>query len=456
MSGRGRGISNAPAWMTRAGGGDNSLGNNGIVDGGDPPNGLPPPPMGMNHNQQQQQERDAFGRVPRGGHPGQQGPPHHQQQQQQFMNNNNDRRHGSMDDRRGGRGSFNNNDGDRWEGRGAPPGGGGRRGDNRGGRDNRDNRHRGGDNRGGDGGGGNRGGDNNNRRGPGGGGRNDNINSSSSREQLNLITFRSYEEEQDWVDERRRKRKARPSKFDVEPTPQQLAADAAVKAISANPAATDFAGIPKTRDFSAVPQQTRHARRLYIGHLPPNVDEQELHVFFRGAIEQALSGNNNNNSQVDPILSVYINHERRFCFLEFREVAMATVCMALDGINISGKGKVKVKRPNDYNPTMAPPVHPSSLPVLDVSKLGIISCNVADGPNKLFIGGKNIVVAWRVVLFIPNSNEVFLFVLLFPLSLSLTYNIDVYDFLRTNVTILYYTILYCCRSSLSLSRKSSS
>ena len=461
MSGRGRGISNAPAWMTRAGGGDNSLGNNGIVDGGDdPPNGLPPPPMGMNHNQQQQQqERDAFGRVPRGGHPGQQGPPHHHQQQQQqqpFMNNNNDRRHGSMDDRRGGRGSFNNNDGDRWEGRGAPPGGGGRRGDNRGGRDNRDNRHRGGDNRGGDGGGGNRGGDNNNRRGPGGGGRNDNINSSSSREQLNLITFRSYEEEQDWVDERRRKRKARPSKFDVEPTPQQLAADAAVKAISANPAATDFAGIPKTRDFSAVPQQTRHARRLYIGHLPPNVDEQELHVFFRGAIEQALSGNNNNNSQVDPILSVYINHERRFCFLEFREVAMATVCMALDGINISGKGKVKVKRPNDYNPTMAPPVHPSSLPVLDVSKLGIISCNVADGPNKLFIGGKNIVVAWRVVLFIPNSNEVFLFVLLFPLSLSLTYNIDVYDFLRTNVTILYYTILYCCRSSLSLSRKSSS
>ena len=103
-----------------------------------------------------------------------------------------------------------------------------------------------------------------------------------------------------------------------------------------------------------------------------------------------MTSDNNDDNQVDPVLSVYINHERRFCFLEFREVGMATACMALDGININGKGKVKVKRPNDYNPTMAPTVHPSSVPVLDVSRLGIISSNVQDGPNKVFIGGKHI------------------------------------------------------------------
>jgi RNA recognition motif-containing protein len=201
-----------------------------------------------------------------------------------------------------------------------------------------------------------------------------------------MIVFRSYEEEQDWVDERRRKRKARSSKFDVSPTAQQLAAEAAVNV--SNPAATDFAGIPAGRDFSVVPQQTRHARRLYIGHLPPNVHEQELHTFFRGAIEQARTKKDGEEDQPDPILSVYINHERRFCFLEFRDVAMTTACMALDGININGKGKVKVKRPNDYNPTMAPKVHPSGVPILDVSKLGIVSSNVQDGPNKVFIGGQ--------------------------------------------------------------------
>lgn len=89
----------------------------------------------------------------------------------------------------------------------------------------------------------------------------------------------------------------------------------------------------------------------------------------------------------DPILSVYINHERRFCFLEFKTVEMTTSCLALDGIDIHGRGKVKVKRPNDYNPSMAPKVHPSAIPQLDVSRLGIISGTVQDGPNKIFIGG---------------------------------------------------------------------
>eukprot|EP00934_Nitzschia_sp_Nitz4_P007961 Nitzschia sp. Nitz4//scaffold3_size479765//303088//305038//NITZ4_000125-RA/size479765-augustus-gene-1.608-mRNA-1//-1//CDS//3329550833//7951//frame0 len=197
------------------------------------------------------------------------------------------------------------------------------------------------------------------------------------------ITFRSFEEEQDWLEDRRRKRLARKSKFDQPPTAEQLATDAAVQAM-ANPAATDFAGIPADRNFSAVPQQTRHARRLYIGNLPPNVTEQELHVFFRTAIQQALV---EQATEEDPILSVYINHERRFCFLEFKTVEMATACMELDGIDIHGKGKVKVKRPNDYNPTMAPKVHPSAIPSLDVSRLGIVSGTVQDGPNKVFVGG---------------------------------------------------------------------
>jgi hypothetical protein len=337
MSGRGRGISNAPAWMTRGGGG-------GPGDRGPPP------------------EHDAFGRLTRGDDPMMRGPPP-----------------GPPMDRGGPPPHHRNN-----RGPPAPYGGGGGDRHDRGGYDDR-------------GGGGRH--DDRDRfpqqhRGPpsdnfrqGGRGRGQGQGPPRRpKANSNQITFRSYEEERDWIEERRRKRLARKTKFDVPPTPQQLATDAAVLALS-NPAATDFAGIPSDRNFAQVPQQTRHARRLYIGHLPPNVTEEELHVFFRAAILQALLDPPNEGE--DPVLSVYINHERRFCFLEFKTVEMATACLALDGIDIHGKGKVKVKRPNDYNPAMAPTVHPSAIPQLDVSKLGIISGTVQDGINKVFIGGKN-------------------------------------------------------------------
>ena len=344
MSGRGRGISNAPAWMTRQ-------------QNKDGPTGLPPPPSSSSSAPPPPppQDRDPFGRSPRGGPPpGGGGPPRYPPYDRRGGGGPYDDRRRSDDRRRGG---YDDRRRDDWNGRR----GGGRR-DYYNHRDGRDNNRR-----------------NSN---------NENPNSSSSREQLGIVNFRSYEEEQDWAEDRRRKRKARPSKFDVPPTPEQLAAEAAANA-TCNPAATDFSGIPPGRDFSVVPQQTRHARRLYIGHLPPNVHEEELHTFFRGAIDQArVKKEGEGENKEDPILSVYINHERRFCFLEFRDVGMTTACMALDGININGKGKVRVKRPNDYNPAMAPKVHPSGIPELDVSKLGIVSSNVQDGPNKVFIGGE--------------------------------------------------------------------
>ena len=72
---------------------------------------------------------------------------------------------------------------------------------------------------------------------------------------------------------------------------------------------------------------------------------------------------------------------------EFRTMEICTACLALDGINILGKGKVKIKRPNDYNPAMAPEPSQMSVIQFDVSRLGIVSGSVPDGPNKIFIGG---------------------------------------------------------------------
>ena len=89
----------------------------------------------------------------------------------------------------------------------------------------------------------------------------------------------------------------------------------------------------------------------------------------------------------DPILNVYINQERRFAFIEFKTMEMASAVLAFDGINILGMGKVKIKRPNDYNPTIVPELNPNALPSFDTSQLGIVSTTVPDGPDKIFIGG---------------------------------------------------------------------
>lgn len=240
------------------------------------------------------------------------------------------------------------------------------------------------------------------------------------------IYFHSMEEERAWVEERRRKRKERPSSFDVEPTEEQMAMEELQKAalatsgvhpgVFSKPAAENAAKLGRTsltmgkiesarctvvedgKDYNDERssrsydsgnynhQQTRHARRLYIGHLPSDLMEEEVHIFFRDAIFTALGEEKSELEEDDPILSVYINKDRRFAFVEFKSVDICSACLVLDGIDVCGKGKVKVKRPNDYQPALAPP--PSSKNIdFDVSKLGIVSGTVPDSKNKIFIGG---------------------------------------------------------------------
>jgi len=207
------------------------------------------------------------------------------------------------------------------------------------------------------------------------------------------ITFQSMQEEREWVEDRRRKRLARKSLFDVPPTPEQLALEAAAVVYQEHNAhlkdrsfVFDNKRGGNNSSMSRQPQQTRHARRLYIGQLPLELTEGEVHAFFQNCIKVATGKDNESmDGDDDPILSVYINRERRFAFVEFRTMEICTACLALDGINILNRGKVKIKRPNDYNPSMAP--EPSSVIQFDVSKLGIVSGSVPDGPNKIFIGG---------------------------------------------------------------------
>lgn len=133
------------------------------------------------------------------------------------------------------------------------------------------------------------------------------------------------------------------------------------------------------------PQQTaqqaaqinRQARRLYVGNIPTGVSDQDLVEFFNEAMIKA----NVVQSDHRPVLSSQLNPDKSFSFIEFSTIDEATSGMALDGITMNGIS-LKVRRPKDY---VSPPT--AQLPPSGIHIPGIVSTNVPDSPNKIFIGG---------------------------------------------------------------------
>nr|AFK48456.1 unknown [Lotus japonicus] len=133
-------------------------------------------------------------------------------------------------------------------------------------------------------------------------------------------------------------------------------------------------------------QATRHARRVYIGGLPPLTNEQSIATFF-SHVMTAIGGNSAGAG--DSVVNVYINHEKKFAFLEMRTVEEASNAMSLDGIVFEGVS-VRVRRPTDYNPTLAAalgPCQPS--PYLNLSAVGLSGGTIGgtDGLDRIFVGG---------------------------------------------------------------------
>lgn len=124
---------------------------------------------------------------------------------------------------------------------------------------------------------------------------------------------------------------------------------------------------------------------------------------------------------------MYINHEKKFAFVEMRSVEEASNAMALDGIifevfsyllhlnkewdscyclvvlcsildymfsannllNLQG-APVKVRRPSDYNPSLAATLGPSQPnPNLNLAAVGLTpgSAGGLEGPDRIFVGG---------------------------------------------------------------------
>jgi len=124
---------------------------------------------------------------------------------------------------------------------------------------------------------------------------------------------------------------------------------------------------------------TRQARRLYVGNIPFGVTEDEMMEFFNQQMHllglAQAAGN--------PVLACQINLDKNFAFLEFRSIDECTQAVAFDGINLKGQS-LKIRRPHDYHPTQSG--YESGAPNIP-GVVGVISTQVPDGPNKLFIGG---------------------------------------------------------------------
>lgn len=138
--------------------------------------------------------------------------------------------------------------------------------------------------------------------------------------------------------------------------------------------------------FAGGTQATRHARRVYVGGLPPTANEQNVAAYF-SQVMTAIGGNTAGPG--DAVVNVYINQEKRFAFVEMRTAEEASNAMALDGIVYEGV-PVRVKRPSDYNPLLAAPLGPSQPSSnLNLAAVGLVpgSSSIADGPDRIFVGG---------------------------------------------------------------------
>ncbi|RKO89275.1 U2 small nuclear ribo protein auxiliary factor 50 [Blyttiomyces helicus] len=121
----------------------------------------------------------------------------------------------------------------------------------------------------------------------------------------------------------------------------------------------------------------RQARRLYVGNIPYGVSEEMLLGFFNDNMNQIGAS----TSASPPVIAAQINHDKNYAFVEFRTAEESSAAMAFDGITFNGQS-LKIRRPKDYQP----PVGYSSLaPTIHVP--GVVSTNVPDSPNKIFVGG---------------------------------------------------------------------
>ncbi|GJN94428.1 hypothetical protein Rhopal_007508-T1 [Rhodotorula paludigena] len=133
--------------------------------------------------------------------------------------------------------------------------------------------------------------------------------------------------------------------------------------------------------------QARQSRRLYVGNVGMEATEETIRAFFNnkmaengllsdGHLSEDLMGLGLKGDQ--PVISVHLSYEKNYAFVEFRNAEEATNALGFDGI-VMANSAIKIRRPKDYlgaDPNEIAPHVP-----------GVVSTNVPDTVNKIFVGG---------------------------------------------------------------------
>lgn len=133
---------------------------------------------------------------------------------------------------------------------------------------------------------------------------------------------------------------------------------------------------PAASSNNATSQADRQSRRLYVGNIGHEATEQSLIGFFNAKLRELDLVDN--SQEGEPCIAAQMARDKGYAFMEFRSIEETTNAMGFDGIIYQGNG-IKIRRPKDYS-------GPDVLPPKRIHVPGVVSTNVPDGPNKIYIG----------------------------------------------------------------------
>jgi len=142
-------------------------------------------------------------------------------------------------------------------------------------------------------------------------------------------------------------------------------------------------GLPLEVTAPPIPSQMseHNSCKVYCGfqNSAVNPSEEELRQFFNVTMIAAQGAD---RMPGDSVVGVYLNPEKRFAFIQFRNPEEATQALDLDGINFRGQRlRLGAATQAHSNASRALPIKP-----LNVQRLGIVASTVPDGPNKIYVG----------------------------------------------------------------------
>ena len=92
---------------------------------------------------------------------------------------------------------------------------------------------------------------------------------------------------------------------------------------------------------------TKHARRVYMGGIIRGTTDPEL----RGWLTETLSRSLGPEAAKLAVLSIHINSDKMYAFVELNSIELTSAMCQLDGIKFKNE-VIKVRRPNDYRPEL--------------------------------------------------------------------------------------------------------